>query len=99
MPPFVYGVGGQQLGEVFYAREGEKVGTFYGGIMAIELRQPPGRRTSCDGFEVNDDGLLVWTGGPGLRQPAVGDERPGGGRQHGEVGHALRRLLHRQVHG
>ena len=75
VPPFVYGVSGQQMGEVFYAREGEKVGTFYGGIMASSCAHLPAG-VSCDGFEMNDDGLLVWTGGSGFSNPQWGTDGP-----------------------
>jgi TonB-linked SusC/RagA family outer membrane protein len=71
VPPFVYGVTGQQMGNVFYAREGEKVGTFYGGVMATSCSHLPAG-TSCDGFEINDDGFLVWTGGGGFSNPQWG---------------------------
>jgi hypothetical protein len=75
VPPFVYGVGGQQLGEVFYARAGEDVGTFYGGIAAKSCKDLPSG-VSCDGFEVNSDGLLVWTGGQGFSNPQWGTNGP-----------------------
>jgi hypothetical protein len=75
VPPFTYGVSGQQMGEVFYARAGEKVGTFYGGVMATSCAQLP-QGMSCDGFEVNDDGFLVWTGGGGFDNPQWGTSGP-----------------------
>ncbi len=75
VPPFVYGVPGQQMGAVFYARKGEQVGTFYGPVIATACDQLP-RGASCDGFEVNDDGLLVWTGGTGFSNPQWGIEGP-----------------------
>jgi TonB-linked SusC/RagA family outer membrane protein len=71
VPPFNYGVGGQGLGSVFYAREGEKVGTFYGVAYAKSCADLP-TGVSCDGFAVNDDGLLVWAGPGGLGTPAWG---------------------------
>ncbi len=61
VPPFQYGVGGQGLGSVFYAREGEELGTFYGVHYATSCADLP-EGMSCDGFTVNDDGWLVWTG-------------------------------------
>ena len=97
-PPFVYGVNGQGLGNVFYAREGEEVGTYYGGIFARGCGDLPSD-VSCDGFQVNDDGFLVWTGGSGFDSPAVGRGRPGRERLHREVGHALRGCVHRPQHG
>lgn len=64
-PAFQYGVGGQGLGTVFYAREGEEIGTFYGSQFARDCGDLP-EGTSCDGFTQNEDGFLVWTGGSGL---------------------------------
>jgi TonB-linked SusC/RagA family outer membrane protein len=64
-PAFQYGVGGQGLGSVFYAREGERIGTFYGRQAATSCAHLP-VGVSCDGFAVNDDGLLVWVGAGGL---------------------------------
>ena len=61
VPPFAYGVGGQGLGTVFYARPGEELGNFYGVQYARSCADLP-VDMSCDGFEVNDDGWLVWTG-------------------------------------
>ncbi len=75
VPPFTYGVSGQNLGEVFYAREGEKVGTFYGYIFARKCEHL-GAGASCDEFEVNDDGFLVWTGGTGFDTPQWGTAGP-----------------------
>ena len=74
-PPFVYGVGGQGLGSVFYAREGEKVGTYYGGIFARGCGDLPSG-VSCDGFQVDDNGFLVWTGGSGFDSPQWGTNGP-----------------------
>ncbi|MFH1766286.1 MAG: hypothetical protein ABIF09_19050, partial [Gemmatimonadota bacterium] len=74
-PPFVYGVSGQQMGRVFFARPGEKVGTFFGGLMATSCDHLP-VGLSCDGFEINDDGFLVWTGGSGLSHPHWGTAGP-----------------------
>ncbi len=60
-PAFQYGVTGQGLGTVFYAREGEKMGTFYGTHFASACGNLP-TGVSCDNFKVNSDGLLVWAG-------------------------------------
>jgi len=68
-------VGGQQLGEVFYARAGEAVGTFYGGKAPRSCADLPSS-VPCDGFEVNKDGLLVWTGGSGFDNPQWGTNGP-----------------------
>jgi TonB-linked SusC/RagA family outer membrane protein len=64
VPAFVYGVGGQGLGTVFYAREGEEVGNFY-GVQAAENCGHLPAGMSCDEFTVNDDGFLVWVGAGG----------------------------------
>jgi TonB-linked SusC/RagA family outer membrane protein len=69
---FQYGVGGQGLGSVFYAREGEQVGTFYGRMAASSCDHLP-VGVSCDGFAVNDEGLLVWVGSGGFASQAWGD--------------------------
>ncbi len=75
VPPFTYGVTGQNLGEVFYARSGEKVGTFYGYIFARKC-EDLGTGADCGEFEVNDDGFLVWTGGSGFATPKWGTPGP-----------------------
>lgn len=98
VPPFVYGVGGQQLGEVFYAREGEKVGTFYGGRMAMSCADLP-KGQSCDGFEVNSDGFLVWTGGTGFATPQWGKAGPVVGGSATRWGTPLRGICTDRVSG
>ena len=71
VPDFRYGVGGQNLGNVFLAREGEKLGTFYGARAARSCADLPAA-TSCDGFTVNDEGFLVWIGSGSLSDRAWG---------------------------
>jgi TonB-linked SusC/RagA family outer membrane protein len=71
VPPYRYGVGGQGLGSVFYARAGEKMGTYYGVKYAKACGDLP-TGVSCDGFAVNDDGYLVWVGSGGLASRAWG---------------------------
>jgi TonB-linked SusC/RagA family outer membrane protein len=61
VPNQTYGVDGQAMGDVFYARKGEVFGTFYGAKYAKSCADLP-TGTNCDGFQVNDDGLLVWVG-------------------------------------
>lgn len=73
VPAFTYGVSGQALGNVFYARPGEEIGTFYGVHYATSCADLP-TGMSCDGFSVNDDGLLVWTGAGGLDNPQWGTD-------------------------
>ncbi len=70
-PDFRYGVGGQGMGNVFFAREGEQLGTFYGVRYARGCDDLP-TDMSCDGFAVNDDGYLVWVGDGGLAANAWG---------------------------
>lgn len=70
-PPFTYGVGGQGLGNVFYAREGEQFGTFYGVSYAQSCADLP-EDMSCDGFEVDQNGWLVYTGDNSFSDPAWG---------------------------
>jgi hypothetical protein len=53
------------MGTIFYARAGEKVGTFYGNRYAQSCADLP-NGVSCDGFAVNDQGWLVWTGSTGF---------------------------------
>jgi TonB-linked SusC/RagA family outer membrane protein len=71
VPPFTYGVGGQGLGSVFYAREGEELGTFYGVHYATSCADLPDGM-SCDGFTVDQNGWLVYTGGADFANPAWG---------------------------
>jgi TonB-linked SusC/RagA family outer membrane protein len=73
VPPFNYGVEGQGLGNVFYARPGEEVGTFYGVHYATGCGDLP-TGVACDGFAVNDDGYLVWTGAGGFGTPQWGTD-------------------------
>lgn len=70
-PDFRYGVQGQNLTNVFLAREGERLGTFYGARAARSCADLPAGM-SCDGFVVNDDGFLVWAGQGGLGSNAWG---------------------------
>lgn len=76
VPPFTYGVGGQGLGSVFYARPGEEVGTFYGTQYATSCDHLP-EGVDCNGFAVNDDGFLVWIGeGGSFSSPDWGGTGP-----------------------
>jgi hypothetical protein len=49
---------------VFYVRQGEAIGTFYGFQFAENCGHLPAG-VDCSQFEVNDDGYLVWIGGAG----------------------------------
>jgi TonB-linked SusC/RagA family outer membrane protein len=76
VPPFTYGVTGQALTDVFYARQGEQIGTFYGTKYATSCDDLLGA-LPCDQFAVNSDGLLVWVGSGGsLSTPQWGTTGP-----------------------
>jgi TonB-linked SusC/RagA family outer membrane protein len=76
VPPYTYGVGGQGMGDVFYAREGESLGTFYGVKYATSCADLLGA-LDCNEFAINDDGLLVWVGpGGSLSDPQWGTTGP-----------------------
>ncbi|HEX2208205.1 MAG TPA: SusC/RagA family TonB-linked outer membrane protein [Longimicrobium sp.] len=75
VPEFVYGVTGQNLTNVFYARAGERLGTFYGMQFATSCDQLP-NGVDCGQFAVNDDGYLVYTGGADLAAGRWGDFAP-----------------------
>ncbi|HET9453774.1 MAG TPA: SusC/RagA family TonB-linked outer membrane protein [Gemmatimonadaceae bacterium] len=71
VPPFFDGPAVQGADQMFQFREGEKYGTIYGRKFATSCAELPAPfNTQCGGaspqFEVNSDGLLVWTGGKGL---------------------------------
>jgi len=68
VPAFTYGVAGQGLDDVFYAREGEEMGTFYGFQVAESCDMLPASvlaTNPCEQWAVNDDGYLVWVGAGG----------------------------------
>lgn len=73
VPPFQGGVGGGggNLGNVFYYREGEQIGTFYGNHIAQSCADLP-TDMSCDGFTVDQNGWLVWVGDGSLADNAWG---------------------------
>ena len=64
VPPYQDGVGGQGLGNVFYIRKGESLGTFYGFQFAENCGHLP-TGVDCADFQVNDDGYLVYVGAAG----------------------------------
>ena len=76
VPAFQYGISGQELATVFYAREGERIGTFYGTRFAAGCGDLPASAASlCSEFAVNDDDLLVWVGpGGSLSDNRWGDD-------------------------
>jgi len=75
VPGFRYGVTGQGLNNVFYAREGEVLGTFYGRQFATECAHLPAG-IDCNQFRVNDDGYLVYTAGGELTDRKWGQAAP-----------------------
>lgn len=90
VPQFRYGVPGQNLGNVFYAREGEELGTFYGVQFAQECSDLPSSvQAMCDSeFAVNEDGFLVWVGDHGLgNQEAWGEVAPAAIQSADGAGH------------
>jgi TonB-linked SusC/RagA family outer membrane protein len=64
VPAYQTGVTGQGLGNVFYVRPGEALGTFYGFQFAENCGHLP-TGVDCSEFQVNDDGYLVWVGAAG----------------------------------
>jgi len=79
VPPFLYGAPIQGLTEVFYAREGEPLGTIYGHRFATSCADLPAGAWAnrCDEFAINDDGYLVWVGqGGSLQNPQWGSIHP-----------------------
>ncbi len=64
VPAYQTGVDGQGLGNVFYVRKGETLGTFYGFQFATKCGHLPAG-VDCNQFQVNNDGFLVWVGNAG----------------------------------
>jgi TonB-linked SusC/RagA family outer membrane protein len=76
VPPYTYGVAGQGMASVFYARPGEALGTFYGTQVASNCGHLPAG-VNCADFAVNKDGFLVWVGpGGSLSNPQWGTQAP-----------------------
>lgn len=76
VPPFTYGDFGGNSQAVFYAREGEEIGSYYGVKYATSCADLLGA-LPCDQFAVNSDGLLVWVGpGGSLSNPQWGTTGP-----------------------
>jgi len=64
VPAYQTGTGDQGLGNNFYVRVGEALGSFYGFQFATTCSHLP-EGVDCSQFQVNDDGFLVWVGGAG----------------------------------
>jgi TonB-linked SusC/RagA family outer membrane protein len=75
VPAFMYGVPGQAIDRSFYAREGERIGTFYGIRFATSCGDLP-QGVDCTEFTRNNDGFLVYTGPGGLAANAWGKDAP-----------------------
>jgi hypothetical protein len=76
VPAFAYGGFGGNGQDVFFAREGEPVGRFYGTQFATSCAHLLGA-LDCSEFAVNDDGFLVWVGpGGSLSNPQWGTTAP-----------------------
>jgi TonB-linked SusC/RagA family outer membrane protein len=75
VPPFQYGNPQQGQETSFYARAGEKIGTFYGMKYAKSCADLP-EGVSCDGMVVNSDGFLVWIGNWGINEDKWGVNGP-----------------------
>jgi TonB-linked SusC/RagA family outer membrane protein len=75
--PFKYG-----FQSMFYAREGEEIGTFYGTRVAQSCADLPAeaireREGGCDDFAIDDYGHLVWVGeGGSFDDPQWGEDGP-----------------------
>jgi TonB-linked SusC/RagA family outer membrane protein len=66
VPAYTTGVAGQGMGDVFYVRPGEGLGTFYGRRIAQSCNDLPiTQQPFCNQYAVNDDGWLVWIGANG----------------------------------
>lgn len=66
VPAFTAGANAQGTGSLFFVRQGEEYGTFYGRRFLTSCGQlPSAAQTACGpgkDFQKNSDGLIVWTG-------------------------------------
>ncbi len=82
VPAYRYGVNQQGIDNVFYARQGESVGTFYGTAFAHSCSDLNIDQATCTAeFKTNDEGYLVWVGagnsatsGPGADNQVATDD-------------------------
>lgn len=75
--PYRYGVNLQNLESVFYAREGEALGTFYGEKFATSCSEVT--IANCESlFKLNDDGYLVYVGEDNTWRSGVGADGKAG---------------------
>jgi len=68
----------------FYYRDGEVFGAFYGTKFVTSCAELPAG-LPCDQFQVNDDGLLVWTGRADYTQGIQGGQFLWGMTSEGEL--------------
>lgn len=71
VPPYNTTGGVQGSESMYFVRQGERLGTIYGGAFVTSCSQLPGQFASqCGGagsqFQKNSDGFIVWTGGYSL---------------------------------
>jgi len=66
VPPYTFGASAQATDKLFFAREGEKYGTFYGRLFVTKCSQLPSTlQASCgpgEDFQKNDEGMIVYVG-------------------------------------
>ncbi len=67
VPSFTFGATAQATDQIFFAREGERYGTFYGRAFATSCSQLPAQLAASCGtpggdFQRNADGWIVWVG-------------------------------------
>lgn len=75
IPAYQFGPNTQGANTMFFAREGERIGTIYGTKFATQCSELPGalRATCATEFQVNDDGYLVWVGAGNNWQDGIAD--------------------------
>jgi TonB-linked SusC/RagA family outer membrane protein len=88
VPPFFYGASLQATDQIYQARAGELIGTFYGRSFLTNCSDLPAPfNTQCGGptsaFQKNDQGFLVWVGsgnnpGMGITNNLWQSQLPGG---------------------
>ncbi len=66
VPPYTFGSSAQATDKLFFAREGEKYGTFYGRQFVTKCGQLPSALQGACGagqdFQANDEGYIVYVG-------------------------------------
>jgi hypothetical protein len=66
VPPYTFGASAQATDKLFFAREGERYGTFYGRLFITSCDQlPSAARAACGAgqdFQKNNEGYIVYVG-------------------------------------